>query len=122
MTDIGLIAIGAGIAVLTGANAIFKDLGVSLDAVKLSDLGTAKKVTIDTENTTIIDGAGSKSAKDKAPAAASAAGGAPAAGAAASAGAAGRGVGSTTIAGAVASATGAAALPSVPAIAAGRRS
>jgi chaperonin GroEL len=52
------------IATLTGANAIFKDLGVSLDSVKLSDLGTAKKVTIDSENTTIIGGAGSKAAID----------------------------------------------------------
>ena len=52
------------IATLTGANAIFKDLGVTLDSVKLSDLGTAKKILITSENTTIIDGAGSKSAID----------------------------------------------------------
>ena len=50
------------IATLTGAQPIFKDLGVSLDSVKLSDLGTAKQVLIDSENTTIVGGAGSKSA------------------------------------------------------------
>ena len=52
------------IAVLTGGTAIFKDLGIALDSVKLSDLGTAKKVTIDAENTTIIGGAGKKEAID----------------------------------------------------------
>jgi chaperonin GroEL len=52
------------IAVLTGANAIFKDLGVSLDSVKLSDLGAAKKVVITSEDTIIIDGNGSKAAID----------------------------------------------------------
>jgi chaperonin GroEL len=52
------------IATLTGANAIFKDLGVTLDSVKLSDLGTAKKVTVDSENTTIVGGAGDKKAID----------------------------------------------------------
>ena len=52
------------IATLTGASAIFKDLGVTLEAVKLSDLGTAKKVLIDSENTTIIGGAGQKAAID----------------------------------------------------------
>jgi chaperonin GroEL len=50
------------IAVLTGGTAIFKDLGISLDSVKLSDLGRAKKVTIDTENTTMVGGAGKKEA------------------------------------------------------------
>ncbi len=50
------------IATLTGANAIFKDLGVTLDSVKLSDLGTAKKIIISADDTTIIDGGGSKSA------------------------------------------------------------
>jgi chaperonin GroEL len=48
------------IAVLTGGTAIFKDLGISLDSVKLSDLGQAKKVLVDSENTTIIGGAGKK--------------------------------------------------------------
>lgn len=50
------------IATLTGASAIFKDLGISLDSVKLSDLGTAKKVIITGDDTTIIGGAGSKDA------------------------------------------------------------
>ena len=52
------------IAALTGANAIFKDLGVTLDSVKLSDLGTAKKVVVTADDTTIIGGAGSKAAID----------------------------------------------------------
>ena len=52
------------IATLTGANAIFKDLGVTLESVKLSDLGTAKKVTVTAEDTTIIDGGGKKAAID----------------------------------------------------------
>ena len=47
------------IATLTGAKAIFEDLGVKLENVALEDLGTAKKVTIDKDNTTIIEGAGS---------------------------------------------------------------
>jgi chaperonin GroEL len=46
------------IAALTGAEAIYKDLGIELDKVSLSQLGQAKKVTIDNENTTIIEGAG----------------------------------------------------------------
>jgi len=50
------------IATLTGARAIFKDLGVKLEAIKIEDLGTAEKVTVDNDNTTIIKGAGSKSA------------------------------------------------------------
>jgi chaperonin GroEL len=50
------------IAVLTGGKAIFKDLGIKLESVKLTDLGTAKKVRIDAENTTIIEGAGKKDA------------------------------------------------------------
>ena len=48
------------LAVLTGGTAIFKDLGIQLDAVKLSDLGRAKKLVIDAENTTVISGAGKK--------------------------------------------------------------
>ena len=52
------------IAVLTAGNAIFKDLGVTLESVKLSDLGTAKKVIIDADNTTIIGGSGDKKAID----------------------------------------------------------
>ncbi len=47
------------IAVLTGGKAIFKDLGIDLENIPLGDLGRARKVTIDSENTTIIEGAGS---------------------------------------------------------------
>jgi chaperonin GroEL len=50
------------IATLTGAQAIFKDLGVQLDSVKLTDLGRCEKVVVDSENTTIINGAGDKKA------------------------------------------------------------
>ena len=46
------------IAVLTGARPIMKDLGIELDKIELTDLGTAKKVEIDNDNTTIIEGAG----------------------------------------------------------------
>src|SRR3989440_2294676 len=46
------------IAVLTGGGVISEDLGVKLENVKLEDLGSAKKITIDKDNTTIIDGAG----------------------------------------------------------------
>ncbi len=50
------------IAVLTGAEPIFKDLGVELDKVGLAQLGQARKVTIDNDNTTIVEGAGSEDA------------------------------------------------------------
>ena len=50
------------IATLTGAKPIMKDLGVELDKVTLADLGQAKKLEIDGENTTIIEGAGSTTA------------------------------------------------------------
>jgi chaperonin GroEL len=50
------------IATLTGGSAIFKDLGIKLDGVQLSDLGRAKKVIVSSNNTTIIGGAGSKDA------------------------------------------------------------
>jgi chaperonin GroEL len=46
------------IAVLTGGKVISDDLGIKLENVKLEDLGSAKKVTIDKDNTIIIDGAG----------------------------------------------------------------
>ncbi len=52
------------IATLTGAQPIFKDLGVQLDGVKLSDLGTAKKVVVTSEETTIVGGGGDKKAID----------------------------------------------------------
>ncbi len=48
------------IAAVTGADAIFEDLGVGLDSIKLSDLGGAKKVVIDKDCTMIIEGSGSK--------------------------------------------------------------
>jgi chaperonin GroEL len=47
------------IAVLTGGTAVFEDLGIDLETLKLKDLGRAKKVVIDKDNTTIIEGAGS---------------------------------------------------------------
>src|SRR5207245_4698990 len=50
------------IATLTGGRAIFKDLGIQLENVQLRDLGRAKKVRIDSENTTITEGAGEKGA------------------------------------------------------------
>jgi chaperonin GroEL len=50
------------IAILTGGKAIFEDLGIQLENVQLADLGRAKKVKIDKDNTTIIEGAGKKQA------------------------------------------------------------
>jgi len=49
------------IAILTGGKAITEDLGINLENVKMEDLGRAKKITIDKDNTTIIEGAGKKS-------------------------------------------------------------
>lgn len=46
------------IAILTGGNAIFEALGTKLESVGLADLGRAKKVIVDKDNTTIIEGAG----------------------------------------------------------------
>jgi chaperonin GroEL len=46
------------IAILTGGKAITEDLGIKLENLKLDDLGKAKKITIDKDNTTIIEGAG----------------------------------------------------------------
>ena len=46
------------IAILTGGKAIMEELGLDLEKAELSDLGRAKKVTIDKDNTTIIEGAG----------------------------------------------------------------
>jgi chaperonin GroEL len=48
------------IAVLTGGNVISEDLGIKLENVTLNMLGRAKKVTIDKDNTTVVDGAGKK--------------------------------------------------------------
>src|SRR5690242_15188879 len=50
------------IATLTGGRAIFKDLGIQLENIQLRDLGRAKKVKVDAENTTITEGAGEKKA------------------------------------------------------------
>ena len=47
------------IAILTGGKAITDDLGLTLERVTIGDLGNAKKVTIDKDNTTIVEGAGS---------------------------------------------------------------
>ncbi len=49
------------IAILTDGKAISEDLGIKLENVKLEDLGKAKKITIDKDNTTIIEGAGKSS-------------------------------------------------------------
>src|SRR6267378_589099 len=50
------------IAILTNGKAITEDLGLKLESIKLDELGKAKKVTIDKDNTTIVEGAGSSEA------------------------------------------------------------
>ncbi|HET7340861.1 MAG TPA: chaperonin GroEL [Methylomirabilota bacterium] len=50
------------IAILTGGKAITEDLGIKLENIKLEDLGKAKKVVVDKDNTTIVEGAGKSSA------------------------------------------------------------
>ena len=55
-------AIMEDIGVVTGGRAITEDLGIKLENVKMEDLGRAKKVVIDKDNTTIVQGAGKKSA------------------------------------------------------------
>lgn len=50
------------LAILTGGKAFFKDLGEKLENVNLKELGTAKKIIIDAENTTVVQGGGQKSA------------------------------------------------------------
>ncbi len=50
------------IATLTGGKAVTEDLGIRLEKVTLADLGSAKKVTIDKDNTTIVEGAGTSAA------------------------------------------------------------
>jgi chaperonin GroEL len=50
------------IATLTNGKAITEDLGIKLENIKMDDLGKAKKITIDKDNTTIVEGAGSSSA------------------------------------------------------------
>jgi chaperonin GroEL len=49
------------IAVLTGGNVVSEDLGIKLEAVTVSMLGSAKKIIIDKDNTTVVDGAGPRS-------------------------------------------------------------
>jgi len=49
------------IAILTGGRALSEDLGIKLENVKLDDLGRAKKITVDKDNTTIVEGAGKTS-------------------------------------------------------------
>src|SRR6185369_2235460 len=51
-------AILEDLAILTGGRVISEDLGVKLEAVTLEDLGTAKRVIIDKENTTVVEGGG----------------------------------------------------------------
>jgi len=46
------------IAILTGAQPVMEELGINLEKLELSDLGRAKKITIDKDNTTIVEGAG----------------------------------------------------------------
>lgn len=46
------------IAILTGGQVISDDLGIKLENVKLKDLGQCKKIRVDKDNTTIVDGAG----------------------------------------------------------------
>lgn len=50
------------IGILTGGKAIMEETGIKLENIRLDDLGTAKKVTIDKDNTTIVEGAGSSKA------------------------------------------------------------
>ncbi|MHC4836120.1 MAG: chaperonin GroEL [Planctomycetota bacterium] len=52
-------ALLADIATLTGGQALFEDLGLNLESVELSQLGSAKRITIDKDNTTIVEGGGS---------------------------------------------------------------
>src|SRR5215204_5002944 len=55
-------AILEDLAVLTGARVITEDLGVKLENVQLSDLGTAKRVIVDKDSTTIVEGGGESKA------------------------------------------------------------
>lgn len=50
------------IAILTGGRVVSEDLGVKLETIALRDLGTAKRITVDKDNTTIIDGGGDRKA------------------------------------------------------------
>ena len=48
------------IAIMVGGTAIFDDLGIKLDNIELTDLGTARKIVIDKDNTTVVEGGGKK--------------------------------------------------------------
>jgi chaperonin GroEL len=48
------------IAIMVGGTAIFDDLGIKLDSIELADLGTARKIVIDKDNTTVVEGGGKK--------------------------------------------------------------
>lgn len=48
------------IAILTGGKVISEDLGIKLENIKMNDLGQAKRITVDKDNTTVVDGAGDK--------------------------------------------------------------
>ena len=48
------------IAIMVGGQAIFEDLGVKLENIELSDLGTARKMVVDKDNTTVVEGGGKK--------------------------------------------------------------
>jgi chaperonin GroEL len=50
------------IAILTGGQVVSEDLGIKLENITMNDLGTAKKITVDKDNTTIVEGGGSRSA------------------------------------------------------------
>ncbi len=50
------------IAILTGGQVVSEDLGIKLENITINDLGTAKRVTVDKDNTTIVDGGGSREA------------------------------------------------------------
>ena len=51
----------ADIAILTGGRVITEDLGIKLENVQLDDLGTSKRIVVDKDNTTIVEGGGSTS-------------------------------------------------------------
>ncbi len=48
------------LAILTGGKVISEDLGIKLENIKVNDLGQAKRITVDKDNTTVVDGAGDK--------------------------------------------------------------
>lgn len=48
------------IAIMVGGTAIFEDLGIKLDSIELADLGTARKIVVDKDNTTVVEGGGKK--------------------------------------------------------------